>query len=165
NTNLRIALRMADEADSKDILGDKMAAHFDPGIPGRGAAKTGPGRIATFQAGYAGGWTTHEPERARIDIVEKDFGTGEQWPRPAHQGGRGPRAQRHRPCGGDRAGGRGERRRARPAQAVAVRAGRRLRPLAPAEPAHRRGAAAGRDGCPRGPGAADHLVLPGPGRE
>src|SRR5699024_6689605 len=191
NTNLRIALRMADEADSKDILGDKMAAHFDPGIPGRGAAKTGPGRIATFQAGYAGGWTTHEPERARIDIVEKDFGTGEQWdipapptrevvdpgphdsargvetvraaadnarararrdrqgreglraggagghPRPAHQGGRGPRAQRHRPCGGDRAGGRGERRRARPAQAVAVRAGRRLRPLAPAEPAHR----------------------------
>ncbi|MDN6302166.1 MAG: FHA domain-containing protein, partial [Brachybacterium sp.] len=35
NTNLRIALRMADEADSKDILGDTMAAHFDPGIPGR----------------------------------------------------------------------------------------------------------------------------------
>src|SRR5699024_6982819 len=58
-------------------------AHFDPGIPGRGAAKTGPGRIATFQAGYAGGWTTHEPERARIDIVEKDFGTGEQWDIPA----------------------------------------------------------------------------------
>lgn len=83
NTNLRIALRMADEADSKDILGDKMAAHFDPGIPGRAAAKTGPGRIATFQTGYAGGWTTDEPERARIDIVEKDFGTGEQWDLPA----------------------------------------------------------------------------------
>lgn len=83
NTNLRIALRMADEADSKDILGDVMAAHFDPGIPGRAAAKTGPGRIATFQTGYAGGWTTHEPERARIDIVEKDFGTGEQWDIPS----------------------------------------------------------------------------------
>ena len=83
NTNLRIALRMADESDSKDILGDVMAAHFDPGIPGRAAAKTGPGRIATFQTGYAGGWTTHEPERARIDIVEKDFGTGEQWDIPA----------------------------------------------------------------------------------
>src|SRR5690625_7747559 len=60
-----------------------MAAHFDPGIPGRAAAKTGPGRIATFQTGYAGGWTTDEPERARIDIVEKDFGTGEQWDLPA----------------------------------------------------------------------------------
>ncbi|MGY5765863.1 FtsK/SpoIIIE domain-containing protein [Brachybacterium sp. DNPG3] len=83
NTNLRIALRMADEADSKDILGDTMAAHFDPGIPGRGAAKTGPGRITAFQSGYAGGWTTDEPERARIDIVEKDFGTGEQWDVPA----------------------------------------------------------------------------------
>lgn len=84
NTNLRIALRMADEADSKDILGDQMAAHFDPGIPGRAAAKTGPGRIATFQTGYAGGWTTDEPERARIDIVERAFGTGEAWdiPRP-----------------------------------------------------------------------------------
>lgn len=83
NTNLRIALRMADEADSKDILGDAMAAHFDPGIPGRAAAKTGPGRIATFQTGYAGGWTTDEPERARIDIVEKAFGTGDKWDIPA----------------------------------------------------------------------------------
>ena len=83
NTNLRIALRMADEADSRDILGDPAAAHFDPGLPGRAAAKTGPGRIATFQTGYAGGWTTDDPERARIDIVEKDFGTGEQWDLPA----------------------------------------------------------------------------------
>ncbi|GAB2546567.1 FtsK/SpoIIIE domain-containing protein [Brachybacterium huguangmaarense] len=83
NTNLRIALRMADEADSKDILGDQMAAHFDPGIPGRAAAKTGPGRIATFQTGYAGGWTTDVPERARIDIVEKRFGTGETWDVPS----------------------------------------------------------------------------------
>lgn len=83
NTNLRIALRMADEADSKDILGDQMAAHFDPGIPGRAAAKTGPGRIATFQTGYAGGWTTDEPEQARVDVVEKAFGTGETWDMPA----------------------------------------------------------------------------------
>lgn len=83
NTNLRIALRMADEADSQDILGDPLAAHFDPGIPGRAAAKTGPGRLATFQTGYAGGWTSNEPEPTRIDIVEKDFGTGEQWDIPA----------------------------------------------------------------------------------
>ncbi|MDO5662003.1 MAG: FtsK/SpoIIIE domain-containing protein [Brachybacterium sp.] len=83
NTNLRIALRMADEDDSKDILGDKMAAHFDPGIPGRAAAKTGPGRIATFQTGYAGGWTTDEPERSRIDIVERAFSAGDIWDVPA----------------------------------------------------------------------------------
>ncbi|GAB4099144.1 FtsK/SpoIIIE domain-containing protein [Sinomonas halotolerans] len=83
NTNLRIALRMADEADSEDILGEKTAASFDPGIPGRGAAKTGPGRIQGFQTGYASGWTTEEPAEPRIDIVEMDFGSGQAWERPA----------------------------------------------------------------------------------
>ena len=43
NTNLRVALRMADEADSDDVLGSPLAADFSPDIPGRGAAKTGPG--------------------------------------------------------------------------------------------------------------------------
>ena len=49
NTNLRVALRMADETDSQDVLGEKTAAHFPPEIPGRAAAKTGPGRITQFQ--------------------------------------------------------------------------------------------------------------------
>src|SRR5690606_35205598 len=44
NTNLRVALRMADEVDSDDVIGSKLAGGFDPGIPGRAAAKTGPGR-------------------------------------------------------------------------------------------------------------------------
>jgi S-DNA-T family DNA segregation ATPase FtsK/SpoIIIE len=83
NTNLRIALRMADEADSEDILGEKTAAYFDPGIPGRGAAKTGPGRIQGFQTGYASGWTTERPAVPRIDIAEMDFGSGTAWERPA----------------------------------------------------------------------------------
>ncbi|WP_066043320.1 FtsK/SpoIIIE domain-containing protein [Herbiconiux solani] len=82
NTNLRIALRMADADDSSDILGDPMAAYFDQSIPGRGAAKTGPGRIAPFQTGYAGGWTTNEPTRPRIDLTEMDFGAGANWDIP-----------------------------------------------------------------------------------
>jgi S-DNA-T family DNA segregation ATPase FtsK/SpoIIIE len=82
NTNLRVALRMADEADSTDILGIPMAAHFDPSIPGRGAVKTGPGRIQPFQAAYAGGWTTDEPERTRVDVQELAFGTGATWELP-----------------------------------------------------------------------------------
>src|SRR5690606_23321237 len=57
NTNLRVALRVADEADSRDVVGVPDAAHFDPGIPGRAMAKTGPGRLRRFQAAYAGGWT------------------------------------------------------------------------------------------------------------
>ena len=79
NTNLRIALRMADEADSQDILGVKMAAHFDPATPGRGAAKTGPGRIKPFQSGYAGGWTSDEPEPSRVTLEELRFGAPVAW--------------------------------------------------------------------------------------
>jgi S-DNA-T family DNA segregation ATPase FtsK/SpoIIIE len=83
NTNLRVALRMADEDDAVDILGVPTAAYFDPSIPGRGAAKTGPGRIQGFQTGYAGGWTTEKPQRPRIDIVEMAFGSGPSWEAPA----------------------------------------------------------------------------------
>ncbi|WP_438354533.1 FtsK/SpoIIIE domain-containing protein [Microbacterium sp. CJ88] len=82
NTNLRVALRMADAEDSTDILGVPTAAHFDPGIPGRGAAKTGPGRIVPFQTGYVGGWSTGEKPRPRIDIHELDFGTRAPWEAP-----------------------------------------------------------------------------------
>ncbi|WP_024820212.1 FtsK/SpoIIIE domain-containing protein [Arthrobacter sp. 31Y] len=82
NTNLRVALRMADEVDATDILGVPTAAYFDPSIPGRGAAKTGPGRIQGFQTGYAGGWTTEKPQRPRIDIVEMAFGSGPTWEPP-----------------------------------------------------------------------------------
>jgi S-DNA-T family DNA segregation ATPase FtsK/SpoIIIE len=83
NTNLRVALRMADEDDASDILGVPDAAYFDPAIPGRGAAKTGPGRIQGFQTGYAGGWTTEKPQRPQIDIVEMAFGSGPAWDLPA----------------------------------------------------------------------------------
>ncbi|MDR0990258.1 MAG: FHA domain-containing protein [Propionibacteriaceae bacterium] len=82
NTNLRIALRMADESDSDDVIGTTMAAEFDPRIPGRGAVRTGPGRIALFQAGYAGGRTSHEPEPPRIDVETMVFGQGSPWEIP-----------------------------------------------------------------------------------
>jgi S-DNA-T family DNA segregation ATPase FtsK/SpoIIIE len=82
NTNLRVALRMADEHDSSDVLGDKMAAFFDPAIPGRAAAKTGPGRIAPFQAAYPGAKTPEVPLAAPVDVVELNFGGGLQWQAP-----------------------------------------------------------------------------------
>lgn len=84
NTNLRVALRMADESDSNDVVGVKDAAHFDPGLPGRGIAKTGPGRLQQFQSGYAGGWTSREPERAEIGIAELRFGSETAWESPSN---------------------------------------------------------------------------------
>ncbi|MFT4123212.1 MAG: FtsK/SpoIIIE domain-containing protein [Microbacteriaceae bacterium] len=79
NTNLRVALRMADESDAKDVVGTDEAARFDPGLPGRGMAKTGPGRLQEFQSAYAGGWTTREAALAEVAIAELRFGGGAEW--------------------------------------------------------------------------------------
>ncbi|MET4780458.1 FtsK/SpoIIIE domain-containing protein [Glaciihabitans sp. UYNi722] len=79
NTNLRIALRMADESDSKDVVGDPVAGTFDPGIPGRGIAKMGPGRLVPFQSGYAGGWSSDEPREAQVSVAELRFGSTVLW--------------------------------------------------------------------------------------
>jgi len=86
NTNLRVALRMADESDSQDVVEVKDAAHFDPSIPGRGVVKTGPGRLATFQSAYAGGWTTGEPDHQRVDVYKLSFSGLERWEEPETPG-------------------------------------------------------------------------------
>ncbi|ART68263.1 cell division protein FtsK [Mycobacterium dioxanotrophicus] len=91
NTNLRIALRLNDIDDSLDVIDDPLAAHFPPEIPGRAVAKTGPGRLTTFQAAYAGGWTSDQPEQAPIDIWEFVFGRRRPWHDPtAAQAARRP---------------------------------------------------------------------------
>ncbi|MDA8356982.1 MAG: FtsK/SpoIIIE domain-containing protein [Actinomycetota bacterium] len=82
NTNLRIALRMADEADSTDVLDTPVAASFDPAIPGRASAKLGPGRLVAFQAAYVGGRTADRPPRPEIAIEELTFGSSSSWDEP-----------------------------------------------------------------------------------
>jgi S-DNA-T family DNA segregation ATPase FtsK/SpoIIIE len=82
NTNLRMALRMADEADSDDVLGTPVAAYFDPALPGRAVSKAGPGRLTPFQTGYAGGWSTGEAPPASLDVETLGFGVGTAWELP-----------------------------------------------------------------------------------
>ncbi|WP_413316914.1 FtsK/SpoIIIE domain-containing protein [Agrococcus sp. 1P02AA] len=80
NTNLRVALRMADESDSRDVVDDTVAASFDPSIPGRGIAKTGPGRLVPFQSAYAGGWSSKdEVVAAEVRVAELRFGSITVW--------------------------------------------------------------------------------------
>src|SRR5690606_27442278 len=80
NTNLRIALRMADEADSRDVVDDPVAATFSASIPGRAIAKTGPGRLVPFQSAYAGGWTGQdETAVADVRVAELRFGSSAEW--------------------------------------------------------------------------------------
>ncbi|MFB7884398.1 FtsK/SpoIIIE domain-containing protein [Microbacterium sp. NPDC056057] len=100
NTNLRVALRMADESDSKDVVDDPVAARFDPGIPGRGIAKTGPGRLVPFQSAYAGGWSTDEAPAADVGVAQLRFGSVQRWELPdsgeseSHDVDPGPNDQR-----------------------------------------------------------------------
>jgi len=83
NTNLRMALRVADTDDSKDVLGTAMAAFFDPDIPGRAVSKTGPGRLVLFQAAYVGGHTGDEEPPVDIQIETLGFGASVVWEAPA----------------------------------------------------------------------------------
>jgi S-DNA-T family DNA segregation ATPase FtsK/SpoIIIE len=81
NTNLRVALRVADDADSTDVVGVSVAAHFDPGTPGRAAAKLGPGRVLDFQSAFVGGWTDDGRAGSEIEIAELGFGRSAPWAR------------------------------------------------------------------------------------
>ncbi|MBL3685866.1 FHA domain-containing protein [Leucobacter zeae] len=79
NTNLRVALRMADESDSADVIGVTDAAFFDAETPGRGAIKAGPGRIEHFQSGYLGGRAGNADVESRIEVRSLGFAEGEPW--------------------------------------------------------------------------------------
>ncbi|WCM55894.1 FtsK/SpoIIIE domain-containing protein [Microbacterium sp. EF45047] len=101
NTNLRIALRMADESDSRDVVDDAIAATFPPSIPGRAIAKTGPGRLVPFQSAYTGGWSTDDDAAAaEVRVAELRFGATREWEpdRPAesdaHEEDLGPNDQK-----------------------------------------------------------------------
>ncbi|MFT4215257.1 MAG: FtsK/SpoIIIE domain-containing protein [Microbacterium sp.] len=79
NTNLRIALRMADESDSRDVVDDEIAASFPASVPGRAIAKTSPGRLVPFQSAYTGAWTTVDEGAAEVRVAELRFGAGPEW--------------------------------------------------------------------------------------
>ncbi|MCB2178093.1 MAG: FHA domain-containing protein [Actinomycetales bacterium] len=53
NTNLRIALRMADEQDSSDVLDRPDAARIPKGLPGRGYVRLGHTDVTLVQSAYA----------------------------------------------------------------------------------------------------------------
>ncbi|MEM9892575.1 MAG: FtsK/SpoIIIE domain-containing protein [Actinomycetota bacterium] len=75
NTNLRIALRVQDDADSADVIGTNAAARIDRRTPGRAMARLGAAEIVAFQSALV----TVATDRTlwhSIDVVP--FGIGEQ---------------------------------------------------------------------------------------
>lgn len=55
NTNLRIALRMADSVESKDVIGTADAADISTSTPGRAYVKSGASPLLPFQSSRIGG--------------------------------------------------------------------------------------------------------------
>ncbi len=69
NTNLRIALRVQDSADSTDVLGDPAAAHLPRAIAGRAIMRLGTNEYLSFQAARC--TRPIESLRARDLVVER----------------------------------------------------------------------------------------------
>jgi S-DNA-T family DNA segregation ATPase FtsK/SpoIIIE len=55
NTNLRIALRVTDAAESEDVVGRPDAALIGAATPGRAVVRAGPDRVTVVQTGWVGG--------------------------------------------------------------------------------------------------------------
>jgi DNA segregation ATPase FtsK/SpoIIIE, S-DNA-T family len=55
NTNLRIALRVTDDAESRDVIDAPEAARIERSTPGRGYVRTGHSSLMPFQTGRVGG--------------------------------------------------------------------------------------------------------------
>ena len=87
NTNLRIALRVTDTAESADVIDAPDAGHIAKSTPGRAYVRLGHSSLVPFQAGRVGGRrpgavaaTVQQPWLARLDWAE----LGRPWPqRPA----------------------------------------------------------------------------------
>ncbi|HET9691209.1 MAG TPA: FtsK/SpoIIIE domain-containing protein, partial [Acidimicrobiales bacterium] len=85
NTNLRLALRVADAADSLDVVNSPVAATFDPSLPGRAVSRTGPQALVPFQAAYVGGWTSDRPPAPTMTIRSLGWNAPLDWEVPADQ--------------------------------------------------------------------------------
>lgn len=74
NTNLRIAMRVTDAADSVDVIDSPLASRIAKSSPGRGYARVGHEELTEFQAARIGGRRRRSGgPRLRVEAVE--------WPR------------------------------------------------------------------------------------
>ncbi len=83
NTNLRIALRVLDTADSRDVLGSDDAATIAHGCVGRAIIRLGAAELRTFQAAYVSGETRRSTNDRRLAVAP----VGVAIPEPASETG------------------------------------------------------------------------------
>lgn len=93
NTNLRVALRMASDDESIDIVDSPAAGQIDRRTPGRGLARLGSPELIRFQSAYVGGVTAVEEAKSRLKVGTFGFGTVEWRKRPSAGPSRRPDAE------------------------------------------------------------------------
>jgi DNA segregation ATPase FtsK/SpoIIIE, S-DNA-T family len=76
NTNLRIALRVNDAAESSDVIGVPEAARIARDRAGRAYARTGHGELTEFQTAYVGGTGNRSHDDRSIHVRRLGFGRG-----------------------------------------------------------------------------------------
>jgi DNA segregation ATPase FtsK/SpoIIIE, S-DNA-T family len=89
NTNLRIALRVQDTADSSDIIGGGDAAAIARGQAGRAYVRLGPGEVVPIQTALVTGHTD-EAASGAVDIAPFRFGRRARVAAARIGGGAGP---------------------------------------------------------------------------
>ncbi|MDQ3932399.1 MAG: FtsK/SpoIIIE domain-containing protein, partial [Actinomycetota bacterium] len=72
NTNLRIALRVQDAADSSDVIGLPGAAQISRSQPGRGYVRLGPGEVVPIQTALVTGVTREDA--TPVEVLPFRFG-------------------------------------------------------------------------------------------
>jgi DNA segregation ATPase FtsK/SpoIIIE, S-DNA-T family len=73
NTNLRVALRMASDDESDDVVGSPVAATIERRLPGRAVARIGPQELVPFQSAYVGGHTMAEVQAPTVKVRRFGF--------------------------------------------------------------------------------------------
>jgi DNA segregation ATPase FtsK/SpoIIIE, S-DNA-T family len=68
NTNLRVALRMASDDESDDVVGSPVAAAIERRLPGRAVARIGPQELVPFQSAYVGGHTMADVQAPSVQV-------------------------------------------------------------------------------------------------
>lgn len=81
NANLRVALRMASEEESQEVVRSPIAGRIDRSTPGRGVIRRGPSDLVAFQSAYVGGVTT-PASSATLDVAEFALGRTRWFERP-----------------------------------------------------------------------------------
>lgn len=77
NTSLRIALRVADPDDSRDVVGSSAAAELDRSLPGTAVVRIGTGDPRRFRVAHSGGRPAGERGPVSVrPLHDGDEGTG-----------------------------------------------------------------------------------------